>query len=203
MGLAGVFSTRSERMSSACDEVLSELWQYFLKIRIAKWDMLEAYVAGFSFLMWIVLFRVMDQMTWLHKYRISNKKPIGLFRPDPNYSWMPLVLYFLAIHIYHMFVTKPPVSLEDPTVVRVTIELTVGIFYYDFVFFWLHWAMHASPSFGALAGHHVHHAQYQVEFVLNIFFTCLIYSLMRVMIDDFSCAHRRCSTILLWIARCR
>jgi sterol desaturase/sphingolipid hydroxylase (fatty acid hydroxylase superfamily) len=144
------------------DNTLAGVWSMFIDTKLAKWGMLEAYVAGGSFAIWIVMFRIMDQIPSLHKYRMSKKDPIRLFQPDPNNSWAPLVLYILAIHIYHVFVTKPPVSIHAPSFTRVIVELVAGIFLYDFIFFWLHWSMHTFRVIGTITGHHVHHTQNQL-----------------------------------------
>ena len=82
-----------------------------------------------------------------------------MFQPDPNNSWLPLLLYLLGIHIFHVFFPKPPLAEESPTALRVCIELICGIVAYDFIFFWIHLGMHAFPSLSHIHKHHVHHAQ--------------------------------------------
>lgn len=144
------------------DGILIAGWKSFASTQLAQWDMLEAYIAGGSFAIWIIMFRLMDQMPSLRKYRMSQKEPVGLFVPDQNNSWLPLVIYIVAIHTYHIFVTKPPISEDPPTLSRTAVETIFGIFYYDFIFFWLHWAMHSFHIVGNLTGHHVHHTQNQL-----------------------------------------
>lgn len=144
------------------DDTIAGLWNVFIGTKLAKWDMLEACVAGGSFVVWIIMFRVMDQIPSLHKFRMSKKDPIGLFQPDPNNSWVPLVIYILLIYIYHIFITKPPVTIDSPSVIRVIVEVVVGIFYYDFIYFWLHWSMHSFCIIGSLTRHCVHHTQSQL-----------------------------------------
>jgi sterol desaturase/sphingolipid hydroxylase (fatty acid hydroxylase superfamily) len=117
--------------------------------------MLEAYVAGFSFAFWIILFRSLDRITCLKKYKFRPE--IAKFSYDDISSWAPLFIYLLSIHIYHIFVQKPPAQPESPTTGRVLLELATGIILYDFLFFWIHLAMHYFPSFNRYHQHSVHH----------------------------------------------
>lgn len=70
--------------------------------------------------------------------------------------------YWLGILLWTA-VVSPPQGAETgcPSdalgLATVVVELVAGLVLYDFVFFWLHWAMHAWPSIGRALGHSTHH----------------------------------------------
>ena len=145
------------------DEVnmFSNIWMSFATSTIGQWDMLEAYVSGGSFAIFIVFFRILDAVPAMNKYRLSpNTKPMPIVRPDQwKYNpWMPLLIYLAAIHLYHHFHPKPSPDISSPSVYRVVTEVILGIFAYDFIFFWIHYAMHVVPILSFM-NHHVHHNQ--------------------------------------------
>jgi sterol desaturase/sphingolipid hydroxylase (fatty acid hydroxylase superfamily) len=127
----------------------------------AHWPMLEAYVSGVAFAVWIMGYRILDQIPMFNKYRFEKdiRKPVPLFLPDPNNSWVPLLAYILGIHFFHYIFPKPPLCEAAPTFVRVVIEVLLGLVLYDFFFFWLHLGMHSFPSLSHLHKHHIHHNQ--------------------------------------------
>lgn len=137
----------------------TKLWESFVTSPIGQWDMLEAYLSGICFAIYIIFFRLLDQVPSMRKYRISQgTKPIPLFQPDPNNSWVPLMLYLMTIHVFHYYYPKPLPDFTSPSGIRVAFELITGIFVYDFIFFWLHYAMHKIPLL-SFCNHHVHHTQ--------------------------------------------
>lgn len=143
------------------DAWLGAVWAGLLSSKIVYWDMLEAYVSGIAFAVWIMGYRLLDQVPYFHKYRFEKDRsePVPLFQPDPNNSWVPLALYLLAIHVFHAVFPKPPLNEDPPTALRVCIELLVGFVVYDFIFFWIHLGMHKLPSLAHIHKHHVHHTQ--------------------------------------------
>lgn len=118
-------------------------------------------MSGMAFVVWITGYRILDQIPYMNKYRFAKNKcdPVPLFLPDPNNSWLPLLLYLLSIHAFHAIFPKPALDEETPSTVRVFIELASGIIAYDFIFFWIHLAMHTFPSISHIHMHYVHHAQ--------------------------------------------
>ena len=141
------------------DNLLSRFWFRLYEHPICHWDMLEAYVAGISFALWIIFFRIMDQYPALAKYKFPGNAQMKLFFPDKNSSWLPLVIYLISIHIYHYFFPKSFWPPEPPTALRLLVEVSYGIFAYDFIFFWIHLAMHKVSFMAYLSQHHVHHTQ--------------------------------------------
>lgn len=139
--------------------VFSHVWESFLMSSLGQWDMLEAYVAGLCFTIFIIFFRLLDQFPTMNKHRLRPEtKTIRLFLPDPNNSWRPLIMYILAIHIFHYFYPKPLPDVTIPSACRVGVELALGILAYDFLFFWLHYSMHVFPTL-SFVNHKVHHTQ--------------------------------------------
>jgi sterol desaturase/sphingolipid hydroxylase (fatty acid hydroxylase superfamily) len=137
------------------NEALDSLWKYLWEFPLLHWDMLEAYVAGLSFAFWIILFRSFDRMIFMKKYKFSSQ--VADFSSLDLSSWNPLLIYLVSIHIYHLFITKPPAQSESPTVDRIIFEVATGIILYDFIFFWIHFAMHYFTSFSRYHQHSVHH----------------------------------------------
>jgi methylsterol monooxygenase len=142
-------------IASMLDEVLHSFWGHICDSELLHWNMLEAYVAGFSFALWILFYRFLDRFSFLNKYKFSSA--IVEFSSFDSSSWLPLLLYLASIHIYHIFITKPPVQIESPTSLRLLIEVLTGIVLYDFIFFWIHYAMHYFPSSNRYHHHHIHH----------------------------------------------
>lgn len=139
---------------------LSKFWLWFNNTEIAHYDMLEAMVAGFSFAFWIMMYRTMDQLTFFYSYRFHKElKPLPLFRKNAPNAWIPLILYFIIIRIYHNIYPKPIHGNEIPTLFRIIFELIEGIIYYDFIFFWIHYFMHKNNNLSWFFQHYVHHNQ--------------------------------------------
>ncbi len=88
------------------DGLLDSFWTWFRDHDIAKWDMLEAYVAGFSFTLWIATYRTLDEMDAMGKFRFAGRNK----RTKSSYlhmeSWLPLFIYLLSIHVYHFFINR-------------------------------------------------------------------------------------------------
>jgi sterol desaturase/sphingolipid hydroxylase (fatty acid hydroxylase superfamily) len=132
--------------------------------------MVEAYVAGGSFMVWIIIFRLMDRIQAFQQYRLcpSNINVVSpslqqiLLDSSDMSSWVPLFLYFLAIRVYHVLIKKRPVALESPRVARLIIELICGLIAYDFIFYFFHRFMHFSsriPQLASFINHQFHHEQ--------------------------------------------
>lgn len=145
-----------------CDQIIVTFWNSFIAYEWSQWPLLEAYLATFSFFLFISLFRVMDQFPFFLKYRFQKTptpelKALNLLSFETGV--IPGIIYLLAIHLYHMFVLKSPLDLIAPSFIRVFIETIAGIVIYDFLFFWIHLFMHYTPKLQFLHQHHIHHSQ--------------------------------------------
>ena len=69
--------------------------------------------------------------------------------------WLGIMLWTAVVSPPHGAETGCP--SDAPGLAAVVVELVAGLVLYDFVFFWLHWAMHAWPSLGRALGHGTHH----------------------------------------------
>lgn len=152
---------RTMERSTSCLRSGSCSWEEMRETPLLHWNMLEAYVAGFSFMIWIIVYRLLDRVSFLQKYKFysySTDEISSSWMGSFDYrSWLPLFLYLASIHIYHLFIIKPPVTMESPTWERLLIEVISGIILYDFIFYWIHYLMHITPSFNFLHQHSIHH----------------------------------------------
>jgi sterol desaturase/sphingolipid hydroxylase (fatty acid hydroxylase superfamily) len=127
-------------------------WEILYKSHIQTNVMFEAYVAAYSFLLWNVMYFLFDY-TDLVKYKYnasSDPNSINYVNnewDDVLNAWFTLPIYLLSIEVYHVFKTKPVFSdySELPSLPRFLIELSSGIVMYDFIFWWIHVAMHKIP----------------------------------------------------------
>eukprot|EP00747_Dinoflagellata_sp_TGD_P035684 gnl/TRDRNA2_/TRDRNA2_138017_c0_seq2.p1 gnl/TRDRNA2_/TRDRNA2_138017_c0~~gnl/TRDRNA2_/TRDRNA2_138017_c0_seq2.p1 ORF type:complete len:258 (-),score=18.95 gnl/TRDRNA2_/TRDRNA2_138017_c0_seq2:147-920(-) len=136
--------------------------------------MIEAIVAAVSFFMWIFWFRSLDSIGWVQRFRIVERppRPVGTFVQDFYAAmasiraltskqrrvlrvWASLPVYILTIALLHMFCSPKQVEAEPPSFLRLIAELALGIWAYDFVFYWIHLLMHRWPRLPH--GHMVHH----------------------------------------------
>lgn len=69
--------------------------------------------------------------------------------------WASLPVYLGAIGIIHLIKSPKPLDEAPPTFVRLVAEVALGIWAYDFAFYWLHLLMHTFPRLPH--GHNVHH----------------------------------------------
>jgi sterol desaturase/sphingolipid hydroxylase (fatty acid hydroxylase superfamily) len=64
-----------------------------------------------------------------------------------------------SVHVFHVLFPKDKYSTEIPEFPRVFVEVLTGIVAYDFLFFWIHLAMHKYPPLNMIHMHLVHHDQ--------------------------------------------
>jgi cholesterol 25-hydroxylase len=156
------------------DAIVAELWYWIAAQGWCTSAMSEANVAASSFFSWIVWFRALDSVSFLHVFRFVQRPPkaVGSFISE-SYSafcsmqcpsmrdlrlmrvWGSLPVYLLAVALLHCVKTPRPVEMQPPTFVRLVAEVGLGIWAYDFIFYWIHLLMHRFPH--APHGHMVHH----------------------------------------------
>ena len=115
---------------------------------------LEPLVATMAFVIFTRLFRFGEQ-------RASH----SMFAAPHHFTIRgagSLVSYWLGVALWVTVVPKPvgapigcPTDAADA--VRLALEVCCGIFFYDFIFFWLHLLMHTSSTVAWLAHHEQHH----------------------------------------------
>ncbi|KAL7579482.1 hypothetical protein ACA910_007863 [Epithemia clementina (nom. ined.)] len=119
----------------------------------------EPLVAVVSFFAWIHLWGYAERQRGL-----SNSKSLKeyLANPAQGYSFWTVVLYVVGIYIWKMFVPPVAPNIPDgipsslPELAYLIAEVSAGIVWYDFIFFFIHWSMHEIPFLREL--HHDHHA---------------------------------------------
>jgi sterol desaturase/sphingolipid hydroxylase (fatty acid hydroxylase superfamily) len=156
------------------DTLVEAFWRWTLDQSWSRWVMLEALVAGFSFLMWILWFRNLDSLPMLQCFRFVQRPaaPYGHKLRELKSAWgdvcsptkqhgkvlrtsASLPIYLLSVALLHLVRMPRPVQTEAPSFTRLACELAVGIWAYDFIFYWLHLFMH---RFHWLPhGHNLHH----------------------------------------------
>jgi len=153
------------------DKAVGSVWQCLARQTWASSAMLEANVAAFSFLAWIMWFRILDSLPYFQRFRFIQREggpvPSELLEALSNINsptsrqqttlhiWASLPIYLLAIALLHCIKEPKALTLEAPSFLRVLIELAAGIWMYDFVYYWIHLLMHRFPRFPH--GHGMHH----------------------------------------------
>jgi len=117
--------------------------------------MTEAYVAALSFLTWALMYALWDYTDLVrYKYKTSHiphsiNAPVmsAAKRADVFYASCTLPVYLLSIKAFHALFEKKVFSdyAELPSLPRFCVELATGIVLYDFIFWWIHVAMHRIP----------------------------------------------------------
>lgn len=119
---------------------------------------MEPLVATTSFFLFIHLYwwaERQEGVSRINNIRDAAKQPMG-------YSFQSMFAYLFGIYVWKMFV--PPVALQIPDgvpstlseLLYLTVEIVSGIVAYDFIFFFIHWSMHAIPFLRRF--HYHHHA---------------------------------------------
>lgn len=121
---------------------IAALWRAMRTPAFVHHYMFEAFVALFSFGFWVGVYKVVDRVPRLRKYRFG-----GVMRPaqqsvDAANSWLAAGAYMLLIWTYHQFKAKPPLDPAPPSVRRVGVELVCGLVAYDILEFLVHSRFH-------------------------------------------------------------
>jgi hypothetical protein len=127
--------------------------------------MLEACVAALSFLFWILFFKYLHTTSIGQKYRFSNSKNVHFFGTSKDVGiYATLPTYLFVIYVYHTYVreTKSLESYRSPEdhllsklfsteesflfnltgLIRLFLEVTLGILLYDVCFWCVHITLH-------------------------------------------------------------
>ena len=152
--------------------MVQQAWDFVLRGGVLAADMCEAYVAAAAFFLWIVLFKLAALLTplrrfgdesrsgarrtWSDFFRIASSNDVACV--------MSLPAYLFAIGTFHTYFPKNRSAqlVEEmriaPPAHRLLAEVAIGVVLYDFVFFWIHLAMHKNRTLFRLvhARHHAH-----------------------------------------------
>ena len=142
--------------------VLQPAWNAILRTGWLEVPLFEASVATGAFVFWITLFWAVGHTRCGRRSRFhgsaSAKAAISTYN-DQYVVWAG-PLYLGVIALYHVFKAKTRPTNEEiaPSLLRFVVELFVGIVLYDFIFWFIHLAMHRSEALYATL-HAVHHTE--------------------------------------------
>ena len=151
--------------------LLQPLWDTVVHAGLLANPMLEAYVASFSFLLWIFVFSLVvvatkngaDEVPFIAKHGLLKRFANAVTPARADHSgreMLSLPVYVAAVYILHIFKAKTRPLNEEvaPTVVRFGVELVMGIVAYDAIFFAIHMLLHRCQWLydNVHATHHTH-----------------------------------------------
>eukprot|EP00913_Durusdinium_trenchii_P033463 g31329.t1 len=143
------------------DTMVAQTWQELHSWPALHWAMIEALVAAVSFVGWISWFFLLNEIPSMKGYRMvvrEESHPIGthcMTDRTKHRVWASFPVYVLSIFALHLVKSAPKVQSEAPSTLRLFSELILGIWAYDFIFYWLHLAMHKFPN--SWHKHEIHH----------------------------------------------
>jgi len=143
------------------DAWVAKLWQELYTWPQLHWAMIEALVAAIAFVVWISGFFLINEIPFMKRYRMvvrEESHPSGthcMSDKTKHRVWSSFPVYVLSIFALHLVRSAPKVQQEAPSAARLLIELFLGIWAYDFIFYWLHLAMHRFPH--RWHKHEIHH----------------------------------------------
>ena len=145
--------------------LLQPAWSAFLSSGWNDSDAFEGYTAAVAFVFWIALFKLMAWSS-LCRYRFKNAAPpgYGVLSASDAFSAASLPVYLLAVRGLHLLKVRqrPRDEATAPTLLRLAVELVVGIVGYDAIFWCVHVALHRSERLYA-AVHRRHHTHRCLE----------------------------------------
>lgn len=144
------------------DLLVDKAWRKATSWRWMHSCMAEANVAAFSFALWIFWYNLLDELAPLKRFRFvfrESSTAMPAFRRNMDHLrrvFLSMPAYLLFIAVFHLVKTPKAVEIEAPTAARMVSELVLGLVAYDFIFYWVHLAMHRMPWLPH--GHEVHHS---------------------------------------------
>eukprot|EP00808_Paulinella_micropora_P002803 g6740.t1 len=132
--------------------MLPAIWSAILSCKVVHHDTFEAFLSVLCFYVWTHL--------WIFIYGLTRPQGVSSREwKDFHFSEIRLLLvassYYLSIWAFHTLVrARRPLDASPPSALRVAAELACGIWAYDFIFFWIHRAMHRY----SLSFHQLHHS---------------------------------------------
>jgi sterol desaturase/sphingolipid hydroxylase (fatty acid hydroxylase superfamily) len=159
------------------DLFVEEIWRILFNSPVVRLDTFEPVLSTISFFTWINMFRIVDLYNMFPAYRIhpSEKaeshwlgpqlskcrsiprllRPITFFVPE---SWRGLaaVAYLSPLFLFDMIYPRRKLPEQAPSFHVLIGSVCCSIFAYDFVFYWIHYAMHHVKGLYYL--HKTHHS---------------------------------------------
>eukprot|EP00931_Biecheleriopsis_adriatica_P065231 TRINITY_DN39820_c0_g1_i1.p1 TRINITY_DN39820_c0_g1~~TRINITY_DN39820_c0_g1_i1.p1 ORF type:complete len:348 (-),score=30.66 TRINITY_DN39820_c0_g1_i1:38-1081(-) len=173
---------------TAADEFASEVWSMFSNASFTQHCMFEACLAVASFTIWIFFFESLH--LWLphaERYRLDRRPPVRAlhgFGPEaPDKAFAPALSYLAGIALFHyfglgqqLFGLKP--EFGDPSFARIVVEVVLGVFLYDLLFYPIHFSLHNLPIKEWRRAHARHHSWARKETAAHIASETVYHSLL-------------------------
>jgi len=136
---------------------LQALWTDMRVHPVIVHDSFEPLVASASFATWINMFRVWDRfIPYFRRFRLTgNVKPDTLL--GFHHGMQALVAYLLPLLVFDAFVKRRRLPEQAPSAAGLLLQVAASIFVYDFLFFWVHLALHKFRMLGWI--HTRHHTK--------------------------------------------
>ena len=100
----GMFAALDGVLGSV-DAWLGAVWAGLLSSRIVYWDMLEAYVSGIAFAVWIMGYRLLDQVPYFHKYRFEKDRCAPSSRGSRTFRRKSSPIFTVCLRRFRMFLS--------------------------------------------------------------------------------------------------
>ena len=146
----------SSAHASSAPATSTSMCESLLSSPLAAWWVLEPAIASVSFGFWMNLFRSFEMKEGFQQRLLQ--RPFRFMRS----GFAALAVYWIGVLAW-VSVVPPPKGGATGCVsdvasgLQLCLEIASGLVAYDFVFFWLHLAMHLFPRLAWLLGHGRHH----------------------------------------------
>ena len=136
--------------SDELNDMIASVWMSMRQNALVQHETFEPVVASLSFGFGVQLFRLIDtKLLVLHRYRIDPKS-IAKVRDykqfdSSHHVLESLVAYLAPLAIFDWLFPRRSLPLLAPTISVIIFHIIVTLVVYDFLFFWVHMAMHRLP----------------------------------------------------------
>ena len=147
--------------STEVSQRIQTFWTAAREDAFVKHDSCEPLVASAAFFWWVLLFRLLDRVPWFAKYKIYPAETTRAAQQDlkpPKHAVYSIVAYLAPLLFFDFLCPRRLLPSAAPSLPRLTGELIGGLLVYDWLFFWLHLALHKLPAL-RFARHSQHHSK--------------------------------------------
>eukprot|EP01084_Bolivina_argentea_P229536 387375_1 len=179
------------------DSALQYIWTYLRETRFVQHDSCEALLSVITFFILILLFRYLDQKCpSMRPYRLdysqTKQKPMAKDQFfGMGYEFWAVFWYLCAICAYDMLYPRRTLPVNAPCWIVFVIQLSFGVFMYDFIFYWIHLLMHKNQYLFKF--HKKHHEWNQTlrasETVRHSFIDASLQVITNIMVQNIGNKH--------------
>lgn len=127
------------------NSALAWLWAWLSGLPLVGSDTFEPILSVVAFSLWLNVWRAIDwYLPRFHRYRVdSTPQDVSWSRKMDSHSIAAGVAYLVPLFVLDcIFVGRRKLSVAPPTIGRLTAEVCLSVFLYDFFFYFCHLAMH-------------------------------------------------------------